>query len=291
MITQTVKWIICSVLVGVCSHGESDIDRNKAAEPMDDLTISRDVAYAPGDRHGLDVYVLREPSKTRPVVVYFYGGGWIAGAKADVAWVGAALARHGFIVVIPDYRIYPQGIWPMFLEDAAAAVRWARDHAANYGGNPSDMVLIGHSAGAYNAMSIGLDRQWLTAVGLDPRRDLRAIIGLSGVYVIDPDTPPQKVIFGPERQWPDTQPLNHVDGNSPPLLFITGDRDKDADPSDNDLLAAKVHEKGGTATVIHYQTFGHSETRDALAGPRNKTTKVLDDILRFLAAQGVAPSP
>jgi acetyl esterase/lipase len=154
---QAARWLLCSVLFIVCSHVESDADRNKAAEPMNDLAVTLDLAYEPGDRHSLDVYVLRAAANPRPVIVYIYGGNWVAGAKADFAWVGATLARRGFVAVVPDYRIYPEAKWPMFLQDNAAAVRWARDHAASFGGDPAKLVVMGHSAGANNALSLATD--------------------------------------------------------------------------------------------------------------------------------------
>lgn len=287
-IAQTVKWILCTVLLGVCSR-ESDIDRNKAAEPMDDLEITRDVAYAPGDRHGLDIYAPRGPGERRPVAIYLYGGAWASGAKADYAWVGAALARRGYVAIVPDYRVYPQGLWPMFLEDNAAAVRWSKDHAANYGGDPSALVLMGHSSGAFNAISLAVDRRWLNGFGMDPL-DLRAVIGLSGPYVMFPlDGPREHAIFGPERGY--SEPADHVDGRSPPLLLITGDKDRAAEPSDSDTVGAKVLEKGGVAKVIHYPSLGHADTQNALAVPSGGTPPIMDEILRFLGAQGAAPSP
>jgi acetyl esterase/lipase len=286
-ITQTVRWILCGVFLVVCSRGESDIDKNKAAEPMDDLTVTLNQPYAPGDRHRLDVYVLRAAAKPRPVIVYLYGGAWAAGTKAEFAWVGAALARRGFMAVVPDYRIYPEAHWPMFLEDNAAAVRWARGHAASFGGDPSKLVLMGHSSGAHNAFSLAVDPRWLADVGMAPR-DLRAIIGLSGPYSMFPlDGPREHAIFGPQTGY--TEPVDHVDGRSPPMLLIIGDRDRAAEPSNSDDVAARVRGKGGVAEVIHYASLGHSDTQDALAAPPGRPPGIIDAILHFLASYGAAP--
>ncbi len=287
MITQTVKWLLCSVLFMACSHYETDADRNRAAEPMTDLSVTRNVPYEPGDRHSLDVYVLRAPSKPRPVLVYIYGGAWAAGSKDQFAWVGAALARCGFVVVEPDYRIYPQAHWPMFLQDNAAAVRWARDHAAQFGGDPAKLVVMGHSAGANNALSLAVEPEWLKAVGMAPR-DLTAVIGLSGPYNLSPlDTRQEIAIFGPPTGY--TDPINRVDGGSPPMLLIVGDRDDAADPLDSDAVAAKVREKGSAAVAIHFATLGHSDTQNALSIAPGRPPGVIDAILTYLATLGAAP--
>jgi acetyl esterase/lipase len=288
VIAQAVRAALCSVFL-TCAHGESDGDRNKAAEPMADLTVARNLAYAPGDRHSLDVYVLRAVAKPRPIVVYLYGGGWFAGSKASFAWVGAALARRGFTVVIPDYRLYPAVHWPMFLEDDAAAVLWARDHASKFGGDPASVIVMGHSAGAHDAFSLAVEPQWLGTVGMAPR-DVKAVVGLSGVYSMFPlDGRREHGIFGPQTGY--TDPVNHVDGPPPPMLLITGDQDRAAEPSDSDSVAAKVREKGGIAEVIHYPSLGHSETQNALAEPPGRPPRIIDAVMRFLGSQGAAPPP
>lgn len=285
---QTVCWILCVLILAACSRGER-IDRNKAAQPMDDLTVARDVAYAPGDRHRLDIYAPRMLDRSRPVLVYFYGGGWKSGSKAGDAWVGAALARRGYVAVVADYRLYPQARWPQFLEDCAAAVKWVHDHIAAYGGDPTALVLIGHSAGAFNAVSLAVDRRWLSRVGLDPARDLKAVIALSSPYMGLPMSDPgERAIFNVGNGF--TEPLDYVDGRSPPLLFMVGDRDRIIDPQENDQLIANVREKSGVAATIHYPGLGHDDTKYALAEPFSRTNApVMDDISHFLAARGIKP--
>jgi len=278
--------VVCGgALVEIIIRHDNKFDKNLAAQPMDDLAITHDIAYAPGDRHGLDIYVSLAPGAPRPVVVFFHGGGYDSGDKADLAWLGAALARRGYVVVVPDFRLYPQVIWPAFLQDCAAAVRWTRDNAARYGGDPSKLVLMGHSSGAYNAISLAVDRRWLGEVGMDPDRDLRAAVGLSGPYD-DMQTTNLKIqtIFGPKRQWPDTQPVNHAHGRSPPLLLITGDRDDIVDPVESDMLAENVRKSGGVVKLIHYPTLDHTGTLEALVPQKGKNPQVMDDVTAFISA-------
>lgn len=272
-------------LVKIIARRHNKVDYNLAAQPMDDLAITRDIAYLPGDHHSLDIYTPLTPGVPKPVVVFFHGGGYDSGDKADFAWVGAALARRGYVVVLPDFRLYPQVIWPAFLQDCAAAVRWTHDNIASYGGDPSELVLMGHSSGAYNAISLAVDRRWLDDAGMDPGHDLRAAIGLSGPYDDLPNTNRKlQTIFGPKSQWLDTQPVNHADGRSPPLLLITGDRDNLVDPPESDVLAANVRKSGGVVKLIHYPTLDHFGTLDALAPQNGKSSQVMDDITAFISA-------
>ena len=284
---DTARWIFCAALLCLCSGSASTIERNKIGQLFGGLSITRDLAYAPGVRHRLDIYAPGAPGRARPVIVFFYGGGWISGAKEDFAWVGAALARRGYVAIVPDYRLYPQAHWPQFIEDCAAAVKWVHVNVARYGGNPSALVLMGHSAGAYNAFALAVDRRWLTGVGMDPRRDLKAVVGLSGPYTMEPHGPLEDAIFDVKQGY--AEPISRADGMSPPLLLLIGDKDQIAEPRNSDEVAARVRKLGGTAKVIHYALLGHNDTLDALGGMPGPTESVMGDVARFLTTQGVRP--
>lgn len=284
---QTVRWLLCALLLYACSRSEGETDRNKAAQPMDDLTVTRDVPYETGNRHRLDIYAPRGMGAPRPVMIYFYGSAWTGGMKAGDSWVGAALARHGYVVVVPDYRLYPEVRWPAFLEDGAAAIKWTHDHITDYGGDPTALVLIGHSAGAFNVLSLAVDRQWLMQAGLDAGRDVKAAIALSSPYMGLPLGSDEAAIF--DVRYGYREPLDRVDGHSPPLLFLVGDGDNIIDPHENDPLIGKVRAKGGVADIIHYPGLGHGDTKEALADSR--IAPIADDIARFLAAHDVRPPP
>jgi acetyl esterase/lipase len=250
------------------------------------VDVTHDLSYGPQARQKLDVYAPRTRAPGRPVVVFFYGGSWDSGAKGMYAFVGQALAQQGYVAVVADYRLYPAARWPTFLQDCALATRWARDHAGDYGGDVSRLALMGHSAGAYNAVDLALDGRWLRAVGLDPDRDVKATVGLAGPYDFLPlDTRELKTIFGPEDQRPDTQPINHVDGHAAPLLLIAGDKDTVVDPGNTARLAAKVRAAGGKVEVITYPGIGHVRTVAALAPPLQWLTPVMRDVRAFIDRQ------
>ncbi len=216
---------LLAVLAAVAALGGcSTIGFANAVEPKAGLTITRGVDFEPGAADlRLDVYSPRPGAQPAPIVVFFYGGSWDSGRRKDYGFVGKALASRGYVAVVPDYRLYPQVRWPTFLQDGAEAVRWARDHGREFGGDPARIVVMGHSAGAYNAAMLALDGRWLEAVGLDPARDLKGMVGLAGPYDFLPlDSDELKAIFGPLGQQPDTQPINHVTGHAPPP--VAGDR-------------------------------------------------------------------
>jgi len=222
-----------------------------------DVTIERDIPFGGEPRLKLDVY---RPANApnAPVVVFFYGGSWQHGDKSIYRFVGSALARAGIVAVIPDYRVYPPVVYPDFLRDSALAVRWAKDNAARFGGDPSKLFLAGHSAGAYNAVSLATDRRWLGEAKLDAGKDIAGVVGIAGPYDFLPlEAENLKIIFGPEETRPATQPINYVDGKEPPMLLLRPAKDSVVDPGNSARLANRIDGKHGKATLKTYDRVGH----------------------------------
>lgn len=245
--------------------------------------MTSDIAYAPGARRSLDVYRPSPGGESAPVVVFFYGGNWQEGEKSTYRFLGAALASRGLVAVVPDYRVYPEVRFPGFVEDGARAVRWAYDHAAEFGGDPRRIVLMGHSAGAYIAAMLTYDRRWLAAVGLDRDRDVRGLVGLAGPYDFLPlKRPVFKTIFGPDDRLAATQPINFVEGGAPPAFLATGRDDDVVDPGNTARLGRRISEKNGAATVKIYDDIGHRLLIGAFAAPLRGLAPVLRDTVGFI---------
>ena len=132
-----------------------------ATAPRSGIAISRDIAYGDNPRQRLDVYAPKAaPAGTShaPVVVFLYGGGWTEGAKKQYGFVARALASRGIVAVLPDYRLYPEVRFPAFIEDAAAATRWAcpqlwRRPASSFRCRPFRRRVHRDHAGARPALS------------------------------------------------------------------------------------------------------------------------------------------
>jgi acetyl esterase/lipase len=280
-------WRLAGMLLAPFRPGTSPAGLLNALVPRQGYRVLKDLAYGEGPRHRLDVYCPEprgEPAAApATIVVFLYGGQWKEGSKELYLFVGEALTSRGFIAVIPDYRIYPQVRFPDFLEDCAACVRWVAAHAAEWGGDADRLFLMGHSAGAYNAVMLGLDRRWL-AVGDESPVALRGAIGLAGPYDFLPlRDPVLKAIFGRESDWPMTQPIAYVDGTAPPLLLATGRADTAVDPANTTRLAARIRAKGGHVVERYYPDLTHSEVVGAFARSLRFMAPVLDDAARFIA--------
>jgi acetyl esterase/lipase len=209
----------------------------------------RSIAYDEAHTLSLDLYPAQGAKGAAPVVLFFYGGTWRDGRREFYRFVGEALAERGVMVLIPDYRKAPADHFPAFMEDAAAAADWAHRHAAEFGGDPARIHLMGHSAGAHMAALLAADPRYLARFGLQPR-DFASVIGLSGPYEFVPSRE-RKVqeVFPDRERWPDTQPGNFIDGDEPPFLLLHGKNDHRVKQEQSERMAAKLRAAGVPVTL------------------------------------------
>lgn len=238
--------------------------------------------------HGqrLDIWGPNDLSRAPlPVVIFWYGGGWAKGDRASYAFAGRALAKAGFIVVIPDYRKVPQVRFPAFLEDGAEAVAWTQNNIAQYRGDPTRVAVMGHSAGAWQAVMLALDTKRLAAAGADPAI-IKAGVGLSGPYDFHPFTSERAIAAF--SQWPrpaETQPISFARADAPPLLLVTSDGDETVRVKNAVNLAARLRELGALVEVKNYGPLDHEEVVMALSVPFRDKGPVLADSVAFLKAR------
>lgn len=243
-----------------------------------------DWRYAEGPRGGIDVYAPKATAAAAPVAVFFYGGSWDSGRRQDYGWAARALAAAGFLTVLPDYRLYPEVRFPSFLDDGARAVRWAADHASALGGDPTRIVLVGHSAGAYNAAMLALDSRYLMSAGVAPAR-IKAFAGLSGPYAFLPlDGPITRRTFGEAPDLLATQPTTFASRSAPAAFLATGDKDTTVFPRNTQKLAAALREQGARVEERHYAGLDHAGTVLALSRPFRGKSTLLADMSAFLLA-------
>lgn len=245
--------------------------------------LARGAAYGADPRQRLDVWGPKRASGALlPVVIFFYGGAWNSGERGGYGFAGRAFAAHDFIAVIPDYRLAPQVRFPSFVEDGAAAVRWVRDHAAAYGGDPARITLAGHSAGSHIAALLALDHHYLRDAGVDPRT-IRAAALLSGPYDFLPFTDARAVAA--MGQWPrldETQPIHFAAPGAPPMLLISGGSDITVRARNSQRLAAALSAAGDPVELKIYPGKDHLDTIKSLSPLFRGSTPALADMVAFL---------
>lgn len=262
------------------------VDIVNATVPRRGFRVVAGLAYGPGPRQRLDLYLPEGRQGPLPLVVFLHGGSWQKGGRGDFRFVGAALACRGYLTAVPDYRVWPPDGFPRFLEDNAAAVAWLRREAAAVAGIATGpLVLLGHSAGAYNAVMLTLDRRWLAGAGVEVDGAVAATAGLAGPYDFLPLTDPAlQALFGPEETLAATQPIAWARGDAPPLLLVTGDADTTVSPMNSVRLAARIAALGGRATLRRYPRLGHIDLMAPFCRGLGWYAPVLDDLDRWLGS-------
>ena len=247
------------------------------------------VAYGAGERRQLDIYTPRaaaervRPANGWPLVVFFYGGSWNRGDRAEYRFVGEALAARGIVTVIPDYRLYPEVRYPDFLKDNAAATAWALREAARLGADPKRVFVMGHSAGGYNAAMLAVDARWLAAEGVKPRQ-LAGWIGLAGAYEFLPIENPEvrPVFFYPDSP-PESQPIRYVSASVPRTFLGAAPVDDLINPERNTRqMATQLQSAGVPVTVQFYPRTNHITLIGAFSAPLRFLAPVLEDVVEFV---------
>ena len=277
------------LLLGLASlpllAGCSSVQLFDAVVPADTgaSLVARDIPFGADPRQRLDIYAPPD-SRGLPAILFIYGGSWNSGDRMEYAFAGKALAARGFVVVIADYRLVPQVRFPDFVVDGALALRWMRNSIGRYGGDPRQLFIVGHSAGAYNAVMIGLDPKIGAAAGVRAGI-VKGVVGLAGPYDFLPldDT----VTIAAFQNWPnlkETQPISFARASAPPMLLLAGDADTTVYPKNTRALAARLRAAGASVAEKYYPGIGHAGILTALAPPFRGNAPVLDDITAFIKA-------
>jgi acetyl esterase/lipase len=252
-----------------------------------------DLRFGDAPRQKLDVYVSTSRGKElRPIVIFWYGGMWLRGSKEQYRFVGAALANSGYVAILPDYRLYPRARFPVFVEDGALAVKWVREHAREFGGDPNAIFLMGHSAGAHTAALLALDGRYLRNIGGNPDW-VRGWIGLSGPYALELRVPVLEQMFRSPYLKSDWRVVDRVQGPSPPALILHGTDDYLVYPQEAIDLDTLLRAAGGRSECHIYDGATHLDVVAAFSLPFRYEAPSLADVSRFIdrtvAANGMSP--
>lgn len=249
------------------------------------------LVYGADPHQRLDVYrPTAAGAKPLPLVVFVHGGRWSSGGKEEYRFVAAGLAAHGCVVVVPNYRLYPQVRMAAAAEDLARAVGYAESHAAALGADPEHVVLMGHSAGAQLAALVAFDGEWLKAAGASP---VRAFAGFAGPYDFLPLKDADLIdYFGPPEHYPATQPVNFVARTSPPAFLVQGLADRTVALKNATSLAGHLKAAGVAAEVRLQPGEDHGGVLKRFARFYRARDPVYAALVEFITVPPVrAPAP
>jgi predicted esterase len=225
--------------------------------------IDRDQRYGAHERHRLDVHTSGEEDLAAnhgaPVLVFVHGGGFIGGDKVvpgtpQYDHIGAWAVRNGWVGVTITYRLAPEHTWPAGAQDLAAAVQWVRDNIDSYGGDPSRIVVAGHSAGCVHVAS------FLVGQGGGSLDGISGGCLLSGFYVIQDgaERGPLEVAYFGDKPSAEISTLPGLLASEIPLIFAIAERDPQFSQSQvANLTAAWYAAKGAVPHVIYSAGHNH----------------------------------
>lgn len=236
--------------------------------------VAEDLSYGSHELNRLDVYA-PENVDNAPVIVFFHGGRWQQGSKNIYKFVGQRFIAEGFVVVIPDYRKFPQIKYPEFVREGALVVRWVQDNISEYGGDPQQIFLMGHSSGAHTAAMLSVNEEYL-ADGV-----VKGFAGLAGPYDFTPQAKDIRAIFGPPEDFHKLRVTRYVDAQDPPMLLLHGDSDNAVKLSNLEKLEAGLKGHGVRVESRIYEGVSHAGIVEALTWVYEDKAPVADDVVYF----------
>lgn len=238
-----------------------------------------DCVYGDHPRNRLDLYREGEGEALRPVLLFVHGGGFLVGDKGGTSgWANAHVGRwaagHGLLGAVMNYRLAPDETWPAGAEDVAAAVDWLRANAAQHGGDPDRILLLGTSAGAVHVSAFLKLRP-------DHAKLVRAAALLSGLYGFTPLDERDMLYYGPQHAYAGRMPRQVVVDTELPLLLACAEFDPPRFQAEwAGLLEARL-DRHGALPRAHYAS-GHNHYSMAMhLGTSDR--RLADEILSFFA--------
>ncbi len=249
--------------------------------PSSSFDRDKNVSYGDLDRQRMDIYRAATPRPDAPVMVFVHGGSWSEGDKNIYKFLAEGFTKEGYHVVVPNYRLYPEGRYPDMVVDTGLAARAA---AELFSGQP--VVLVGHSAGGYNVLMAAMAPD---VSGLKTCSTVAGVISLAaptGAYPMK--DAPFTTIF-PGRLEGDDAPLNRVDGPLPPMMLVNGLDDTTVGPKNAEALAAKLEAAGLRVESKLYEGMNHTDAVRVLSRHFDGGSPLKGDMLSFLAGLPTGP--
>ncbi|ERL55527.1 alpha/beta hydrolase [Psychrobacter aquaticus] len=253
--------------------------------------VSKDILYGDEPSQDLDIYYpkpLAQAMKTQsviettyPMVVFVHGGSWESGNKEEYAFVGQSLAQAGYITAVINYRKAPEHVYPDYVKDAAQAIAWSYDNAKNFHADPERLAVIGHSAGAFNAVAAVANEDFLAPYGVKPK-DLAAVIGIAGPYSYDFRKFSSATAFGAGATPDDVMPDRQIKGAQPPYLLLTAEKDKVVHATNSIKMTNALQKAGVIVETGEIRGASHATSIGAMAPPLRWVNDVRAQVLTYL---------
>ena len=223
--------------------------------PRKGYSVQENVAYGLRARHRLDLFRTQKPREHRPLIVFVHGGAWMHGDKKDYRFIGEAFAKEGFDVAVINYHLAPEHIFPASIDDLSLALNYLNVHQLKYQISTEKVVLMGHSAGAFNVMSALYHPK---PYEIQCRSQITAIIGLAGPYHFDYKVDPICAdAFDQNRPYQEVMPYYFVESNTVKHYLLVAENDDVVGLSNAVDLDRRLKEKGNYSQLWTVPRIGH----------------------------------
>ena len=258
--------------------------------------VSKNILYGDKPLQDLDIYYPKPLAKTMqskkatadnpinhsyPMVVFVHGGSWESGSKDEYAFVGQSLAQAGYVTAVINYRKAPEHVYPDYVQDAAQAIAWSYKNAESLHADPKRLAVIGHSAGAFNAVAAVANEDFLAPYGVKPN-DISAVIGIAGPYSYDFRKFSSASAFGANATPDNIMPDRNIKGAQPPYLLLTAEKDKVVHISNTVKMTQALKAAGVKVETGEIKGASHATSIGAMAPPLRWVNNVRAQVLSYL---------
>ncbi|MFH7767427.1 alpha/beta hydrolase [Acinetobacter sp. BSP-28] len=243
-------------------------------------TVTENIAYGLKARHRLDIFTTEVPREQRALIVFVHGGAWLHGDKKDYRFVGEAFAREGYDVAVINYHLAPEHVFPSYIDDLSLALNYLTQHQSRYHIQTEKLVLMGHSAGAFNVMSALYNPK---PYALHCRAQIRAIIGVSGPYHFDyKDDPICADAFDQSVPYQQVMPYYFVETNTVRHYLFLASNDQVVGHNNSEDFHRVLQEKGNHSQMITIPGTGHVSIMASVASLFSRHFQTKKQILAVL---------
>ena len=253
--------------------------------------VSKDILYGDEPSQDLDVYYpkpLAQAMKTQsaitnsyPMVVFVHGGSWESGSKEQYAFVGQSLAQAGYVTAVINYRKAPDHVYPDYVKDAAQAIAWSINNAVSLHADPARLAVMGHSAGAFNAVAAVANEDFLAPYGVKPT-DIATVVGIAGPYSYDFRKFSSASAFGANATPDQVMPDRQIKGAQPPYLLLTAEKDQVVHATNTTKMTQALQAAGVSVKTSEIKGASHATSIGAMAPPLSWINDVRAQVVTYL---------
>lgn len=248
--------------------------------PKDTFEKEEHLAYGLKARNRLDLYRSKNPKKQKPLIVFVHGGSWQHGNKRDYLFIGETFAREGFDVAVINYQLAPENIFPAFVDDLAQAIHYLNQNKVKLNISTDNMILMGHSAGAFNVMSVVYSAQ---SQNFKYKDQIKAIVGLAGPYHFDyVGDPLSEHAFDHKISYQQVMPYYFIEPNHIKHYLLVAEQDQVVERKNALDLDIALRQKGNHSHIAVIPKTGHITIVATLASLMSHYFKTKRTILHFL---------